>query len=299
MKLWKMNGVGNAFAIFDARSTPFSPSVEQIRQIAADLKADQVIAMERDATKDVFMRIWNSDGGEVSACGNASRCVGKLILDVGGGFSPKKLPKKKYAPVTLKGSANVSTTDGTVPPIVNRVVVDFDRNGKLDTKGLPVCKPSRLENTVVKQARKACKKAIVGKGFASAQVTVPDQPPIPATSPLTIFNGPRRGGSPTSIIHAYTTIPAPTTFVVVARITRAKGRYRYRVTANVPPIAGGYGALTFARFKVGRVYKHKGKRRSYASARCRDGRLQAQGRFEFADGTVIGGTALRRCKARK
>jgi diaminopimelate epimerase len=81
MKLWKMNGVGNAFAIFDARSTPFAPSVEQIRQIAADLKADQVIAMERDATKDVFMRIWNADGTEVSACGNASRCVGKLILD--------------------------------------------------------------------------------------------------------------------------------------------------------------------------------------------------------------------------
>ena len=81
MKLWKMNGAGNAFAIFDARSTPFAPSVEQIRQIAADLKADQVIALERDATKDVFMRIWNADGGQVSACGNASRCVGQLILD--------------------------------------------------------------------------------------------------------------------------------------------------------------------------------------------------------------------------
>jgi hypothetical protein len=80
MKLWKMNGAGNAFAIFDARSTPFSPSVEQIRQIASDLKADQVIALERDATKDVFMRIWNSDGGQVYACGNASRCVGHLIL---------------------------------------------------------------------------------------------------------------------------------------------------------------------------------------------------------------------------
>lgn len=81
MKLWKMNGAGNAFAIFDARSTAFTPTTEQIRKIAADLKADQVIAMERDATKDVFMRIWNSDGSEVSACGNATRCVGLLMLD--------------------------------------------------------------------------------------------------------------------------------------------------------------------------------------------------------------------------
>ncbi len=80
MRLWKMNGAGNAFAIFDARSRPFSPSRDQVRQIARDLKADQVIALERDATKDVFMRIWNSDGGEVQACGNASRCVAYLIL---------------------------------------------------------------------------------------------------------------------------------------------------------------------------------------------------------------------------
>lgn len=81
MKFWKMNGAGNAFAIFDARSAPFAPTPEQIRKIAADLKADQIIAMERDATKDVFMRIWNADGSEVSACGNATRCVGLLMLD--------------------------------------------------------------------------------------------------------------------------------------------------------------------------------------------------------------------------
>ena len=36
-----MNGAGNAFAVFDARSTPFAPTVEQVRQIAADLQADQ------------------------------------------------------------------------------------------------------------------------------------------------------------------------------------------------------------------------------------------------------------------
>jgi diaminopimelate epimerase len=81
MKIWKMNGAGNAFAIFDARSVPFSPTEDQVRQLAEEMKADQVIALERDAARDVFMRIWNKDGGEVSACGNASRCVGRLLLD--------------------------------------------------------------------------------------------------------------------------------------------------------------------------------------------------------------------------
>jgi len=80
MKVWKMNGAGNAFAVFDARSTPFAPTVEQVRQIAADLQADQVIALERDATKDVFMRIWNADGSEVAACGNGARAVAHLML---------------------------------------------------------------------------------------------------------------------------------------------------------------------------------------------------------------------------
>lgn len=75
-----MNGAGNAFMIFDARATPFAPKAEHIRSIASDMKADQVIALERAMGKDVFMRIWNADGSEVSACGNVSRCVGDILL---------------------------------------------------------------------------------------------------------------------------------------------------------------------------------------------------------------------------
>jgi len=80
MRVWKMNGAGNAFAVFDARSAPFSPAPAQVMEIARLFRADQVIAIERDAEKDAFMRIWNADGSEVSACGNATRCVGQLIL---------------------------------------------------------------------------------------------------------------------------------------------------------------------------------------------------------------------------
>lgn len=81
MKIWKMNGAGNAFAIFDARARAFAPNGEQLQQIAREMGADQIIAMERDAARDVFMRIWNADGTEVKACGNATRCVGQLILE--------------------------------------------------------------------------------------------------------------------------------------------------------------------------------------------------------------------------
>ena len=66
--------------IFDARTTPFAPTEDQIRAIANESRADQIVALEQAIDKDVFMRIWNSTGEEVSACGNVSRCVGELIL---------------------------------------------------------------------------------------------------------------------------------------------------------------------------------------------------------------------------
>ncbi|MGB3625606.1 MAG: diaminopimelate epimerase [Henriciella sp.] len=81
MKVWKMNGAGNAFAIFDARERRFAPDAERIRAIAAEMKADQVMSIERDTMVDAFLRIWNADGEEVDACGNGTRAVAHLLLE--------------------------------------------------------------------------------------------------------------------------------------------------------------------------------------------------------------------------
>jgi hypothetical protein len=223
--------------------------------------------------------------------------AGNIVVDVDGGFTPSKLPKKALAPITLKASANISTADGSVPPPLQQLVLNFDRNGSVQTKGLPVCTPAKLENTTSPVARKKCKSSIVGTGTASALIAFPGQPALPASSPLTIFNGPKVGGNPSVVIHAYLTIPAPTTFVIPSAITRGQGRYRYRVVSNIPPIAGGYGSLTHFDFKIHKIWKVKGKRVSYASAHCSDGRLQASGEFTFGDGTVMSGSVFRPCKS--
>jgi diaminopimelate epimerase len=83
----KMNGLGNDFVVVEARSSPFHPGAEQTRAIAdrtSGVGCDQVIAIEPSARADAFMRIWNADGGEVDACGNATRCVGWLLLEASG-----------------------------------------------------------------------------------------------------------------------------------------------------------------------------------------------------------------------
>jgi diaminopimelate epimerase len=91
MRYFKMNGCGNDFVIIDARSRgslPLSPT--QARAIAdrkSGLGCDQVIAVERSIRGDAYMRIWNADGGEVDACGNATRCVAWLLLEEGGAAS--------------------------------------------------------------------------------------------------------------------------------------------------------------------------------------------------------------------
>jgi diaminopimelate epimerase len=87
----KMNGLGNDFVVVEARPEsafgPFTPTASQAQAIAdraGGVGCDQLIAIEPSARADAFMRIWNADGGEVGACGNAARCVGWLLLEASG-----------------------------------------------------------------------------------------------------------------------------------------------------------------------------------------------------------------------
>jgi len=83
----KMNGLGNDFVVVETGSSPFSPGVEQARAIASrsgGVGCDQVIALAPSRKADAFMRIWNADGGEVEACGNAARCVAWLLTEASG-----------------------------------------------------------------------------------------------------------------------------------------------------------------------------------------------------------------------
>jgi diaminopimelate epimerase len=81
----KMHGLGNDFVVLDARRAPLALTAEQVRAIAdrhTGVGCDQLIVIEPPAAAlaDAFMRIRNADGGEVAACGNASRCVASLLM---------------------------------------------------------------------------------------------------------------------------------------------------------------------------------------------------------------------------
>jgi len=90
----KMHGLGNDFVVIDAREHPLPLSAARAAALAdrhTGIGCDQLIVLEPSALADVKMRIFNPDGSEVGACGNASRAVGLLLggrtrIETGGGL---------------------------------------------------------------------------------------------------------------------------------------------------------------------------------------------------------------------
>jgi len=87
-----MHGAGNDFVVLDARARPWEINSEAAQRIAdrrTGVGCDQLIVVEppRQTGADAFMTIVNSDGSEVAACGNATRCVAWMLMGESGADS--------------------------------------------------------------------------------------------------------------------------------------------------------------------------------------------------------------------
>ncbi len=119
----KMHGLGNDFVVIDARERAFAPDAARVRALAdrrAGVGCDQLILVEkpRSPLADAFMRIRNADGGEVAACGNATRCVAELLMREKGGTH-----------VVIETAAGLldaeATTDGLIGVDMGRISFDW------------------------------------------------------------------------------------------------------------------------------------------------------------------------------
>ena len=83
----KMHGLGNDFVIIDARATEILITAETARAIGHrnfGVGCDQLAVLTTSSEADVDVAFWNSDGSMAEACGNASRCIGRLIMEESG-----------------------------------------------------------------------------------------------------------------------------------------------------------------------------------------------------------------------
>ena len=78
---YKMDGLGNDFIIIDRRASSINLTKEKIIELSSrtNIGFDQIIFIEKEKENSYPITIFNSDGGEVSACGNGSRCVAYLL----------------------------------------------------------------------------------------------------------------------------------------------------------------------------------------------------------------------------
>jgi hypothetical protein len=222
--------------------------------------------------------------------------VGNLRLTANGTFSPRQLPKNKLAPITINFSGKIETLDRTHPPAIEEVIIETDKNGAINAKGLPVCTSSKLQAQTTDKARAICKTAIIGEGTTSVEVEFPESKPFVATSKVLAFNAGVSGGTTKVLVHAY--LKSPVSAAVVVPVTVSKihnGRYGLKTVAKIPKIAGGYGSPVSFSLKVGRKFTYKGKQQSYLLAKCPDGHLQAKGVGIFSGNLRLAGSLIRSC----
>ncbi len=226
-----------------------------------------------------------------SADGN-SQAVGAVL-------TPKKLGKKSFTPAALEVTTKLfsSTAADGVPVPTTNVLLDFDKNARIFTKGVPTCSASKLQNTSTEVALQKCKRAKIGGGTATALLRVGTNV-YTVKQTVTAFNGAPQGGKPVVLLHTYGTTPIQTTLVLIGKVSNYnKEGYGPRLDVEVPLIAGGEGALTYFNVKIDHKYSYKGKRVSYISAKCPNNkRLKTRSVFTFHDGESSNPVYKQTCK---
>jgi diaminopimelate epimerase len=116
----KMHGLGNDFVVFDARDSAFALTALQIRKVADrhfGIGCDTVVVIRPGgAAADAAVQFFNADGAEAESCGNATRCVARLLLDERG-LARVKLSTKGGLVVCSDAGKGLVTLDMGEPQV--------------------------------------------------------------------------------------------------------------------------------------------------------------------------------------
>lgn len=230
---------------------------------------------------------------------------GTLRVTVEGKLSPRKLPRTGAAPIAVTVGGRIATADGATPPQLRTLRIELNRHGRLDTRGLPRCRPAQIHPASTKRALRACRSALVGRGTFTVDVVLAGQEPYPTEGRLLVFNGLYKGRR-ALLGQIYSPRPFSTSFFVPFEIGRGKGgRYGAALTASFPRALGSWGHITGIQMRLGRRYRYLGRPRSLLSAGCPAPKgfpgavfTLARTTFGFAGGTKLVSTLTRDCKVR-
>lgn len=133
----KMHGLGNDFVVIDLRNGGSMPDARLITRIAdrhCGVGFDQLATIENDAGTDARLVFFNADGSRSGACGNATRCIARYLLDETG--QSRLQLRTDHAVLLAEDAGNGLTRVNMGPPVLDWRAIPLARD--VDTLHLPV-----------------------------------------------------------------------------------------------------------------------------------------------------------------
>jgi hypothetical protein len=253
---------------------------------------------------------WLGTAAALLACaaiaGAATIQEGGLRITVLAQLIPYELPRDKPAPIAVFVAGHLENAKGGVPPQLQRLRIQVNRHGLLQSRGLALCRIPEVQPASTQRALSSCGEALIGSGRFWASIVLPDQGAYRTQGRLLIFNG-RKAGHPVILAHIYTSHPFNSSFVIPFAIRRiAKGPYGTELQASLPEALGSWGYLDRIKLTLRRKYPYEGKQLSYFNAACpasegteRTSFPLAYAEFSFAGRSPMGATVNKTCAVKE
>jgi hypothetical protein len=218
---------------------------------------------------------------------------GNLFVTFNGGIMPQALPRHGRAPITVSVGGKVRTLDGEHPPALREMVIKLNREGRLETRGLPTCRRGQVQALSSRRALAICGDALVGSGAYIARTAFPEQKQFSTHGRILAFNT-TQGGRPAILTHVYGHSPVPIARTFVFAIHPSSGIYGTVLDAIVPESLNRFGYLKRISLKLHRTYTYRDKLHSYLSAGCPapPGLDEASFNFAYASMSFVDGRTL-------
>lgn len=229
---------------------------------------------------------------------------GDLFVSFRGGIAPTALPRHARAPISVRVAGVVRTLSGERPPALRQIKIAINRDGQLNTRGLPLCHMRQIESTTSAQALAACRPAMVGDGSYAAKTAYPEQGSFPTQGRILAFNA-VIDGQRAILAHVYGTDPVPIARLITFDIRHSSGDYGTVLTGALPASVNRYGYVKRLSLNLHRRFAYRGHLHTYLSATCAapsgfPGAVFpfARASMTFADGRTLASTLTRSCKVK-
>ncbi|GAA4220645.1 diaminopimelate epimerase [Sagittula marina] len=133
----KMHGLGNDFVVIDARAQPVEVTPALAKKLAdrhMGVGFDQLALIEDGGNADAHLVFLNSDGSTSAACGNATRCIARFLMDETG--RDALTLTTTHGALRAVDAGNGLTSVNMGPPVLDWAAIPLARD--VDTLHLPI-----------------------------------------------------------------------------------------------------------------------------------------------------------------